>query len=486
MMTDMPKSKKLRGRPGVASSLHRSAASDRFVRSGERQVPSDVEAEKEDDGLSRSTRTGRYSQSRAGGTVARSAITGRSVSSSVAGRTLASSSATRVSRAASVLRVARRDDASSVAQAAVTSSPRLRFRGGRFEQKEGVLGFPLDAIAELQRYQALVLEIAKQKWRADHPGRNLPRRFENRVRLRLTGLGEGSVVTALVPEAATIDLPDAPSFMDKVLTYLEDSLHKISNGVVELPEDASPETVKAFRAIGQGLAADETIEHRPWTVNAFSYGRAEHEALLKAMERDLRTRHGLLIGQLDRLGANRTFTVIDPDGRVIEGGFSTSEVWHTLHALHEVADKADLVWLDATYEIDERDGKVSKINDVHQADLFGRHNDAWSARLAKLSTLQPGWASSGDGEPIDVPVLQLALEVLAHVTEKHLAEPGLYPSPDGGVRLEWLTHTSHAVLSIEDDLHFLATFVDDEQNVFVSEELTGSQGAIGFVDRFIA
>lgn len=365
-------------------------------------------------------------------------------------------------------------------------SARLRFKGGRFEQKDGALGFPLDAIGELQRYQTLVLEIAKQIWKRENPKKNLPQHFEEKVRLRLAGLERGSVFTDLVAEPATLSLPGSPDLLERSLSYMEEWLRKVANGALKLPDDATEGTARAFRTIGTGLREEETVEHRPGAEDSFTYGRKEHDLLLKALEKDFRQRDGLLVGKLGRLGADQSLTLWDPEGREVEGIFTSSEVWATLHELHHLAHEAELVWLDAKYEVNESDGRVVKINDIDDAGLFARSDNKWAARLIDFAALQPGWASHGDGERIEVASLQLALEVLNHVTEQHKTEPGVFASPEGGVRLEWLTDTRHTVLTVENDAHFFAYSVDDETDEEISEEPVGAPAAIAFVDRFVA
>lgn len=371
--------------------------------------------------------------------------------------------------------------------AQVDAAARLRFKGGRFEQKDGVLGFPLDVASELQRYQILVLEFAKKIWRSEHPDKkNLPAHFEKKVRLRLAALEKGSVYTDLVAEPATMALPGSPDLLERSIASMEEALERIARKHYDLPEDGTPELIRALRSVGRGLNEDETVEHRPGTSTSFTYGRKEHDAFWRALEADVIQREGLLLGKLHSLAGDRTFTILDAEEREIDGAFTSSEVWDTLHELHKVAQQAELVWLDAAFEIDGSDGRVVKINDVRDANLFARGDNKWAPRLMRFASLQPGWASHGDGERIEVASLQLALEVLNHVTEQHKTEPGLFASPEGGVRMEWLTDTSHTVLTVDDDAHFFAYFVNDETDEEVSEEPSGASAAIAFVDRFVA
>jgi hypothetical protein len=376
--------------------------------------------------------------------------------------------------------------AKAKAQSQVDAASLLRFKGGRFEQKAGQVGFPLDAISELQRYQTLVVEYAKRIWREQNPKRKrLPSDFESKVRLRLSALRPGSVYTDLVAEP-TLALPDSPNLLEQSLDATEEALRSIAGGKYDLPAAASDELIRALRGIGKNLAPDETVVYRPTQSDSFAYGRKEHDAFWKALEADVKRREGLLLGKLNRLAADYTFTIVDPEGREIEGTFTASEVWDTLHELHKVAQDAELVWLDAVYEIDMSDGRVVKINDVQDANLFARGDNKWASRLMRFAALQPGWASHGDGERIGVASLQLALEVLNHVTAQHKMEPGLFASPEGGVRMEWLTDTSHTVLTVDDDAHFFAYFVNDQTDEEVSEEPIGAPAAIAFVDRFVS
>ena len=53
----------------------------------------------------------------------------------------------------------------------------LHFTGGRFEEAEGFLDF--DVLHELEVYKRILVETAKEVWRAQHPDRrNLPSGFE--------------------------------------------------------------------------------------------------------------------------------------------------------------------------------------------------------------------------------------------------------------------------------------------------------------------
>jgi len=71
---------------------------------------------------------------------------------------------------------------------------RLTFKGDRFRDH----AFDLTALTELSQFQKLVAETAKTLWRAQHPERErLPRNFEQRTRLCLRKIEEGSAIAPL-------------------------------------------------------------------------------------------------------------------------------------------------------------------------------------------------------------------------------------------------------------------------------------------------
>src|SRR5206468_10183895 len=70
----------------------------------------------------------------------------------------------------------------------------LRFKGERFRDHALDLG----ALSELSQFQRLVAETAKELWRSANPDRErLPKRFEERTRLCLRRIDEGSAAVPL-------------------------------------------------------------------------------------------------------------------------------------------------------------------------------------------------------------------------------------------------------------------------------------------------
>lgn len=56
-------------------------------------------------------------------------------------------------------------------------------------------------------------------------------------------------------------------------------------------------------------------------------------------------------------------------------------------------------------------------------------------RLAELAALEAGWLD-GDGKAVTPAALDLAVHVIAHLAPT-LGDPGIFPTVDGGVSIEW-------------------------------------------------
>ncbi|MEV4777408.1 hypothetical protein [Microbacterium sp. LWH12-1.2] len=355
----------------------------------------------------------------------------------------------------------------------------LKFSGGRFEGK----GYPLDGIDELQKYQRLVVEVAKQIWWAKHPDRlRLPARFDERVRLRLTSIREGSVVPTLEREAA-IALPGMADLLDLSIAYIDEAFTRIVADL-EMPTDASDETKKLLKGFGGSLRAKEEAVFRAHSATPIRYDQKKRKAFLSSLG-EPEAAQGTLIGKIRMLDAGNEFTIEDGLGRKVHGAFSTAAIFDDLLHVLTRKDDADLIWLDCQYVLDQ-DEAVKKILDVRQAGLFAKSDNEWAQRLAKIATYRRGWLD-GEGEPADLAALEAALSILNSVSEQSLAKPSIFAEEDGGVRLEWLTSVSHSVLSVNNDAVFSAYHL----NVATGEEsdadaVVGAEAALNFIHGYIS
>lgn len=79
-------------------------------------------------------------------------------------------------------------------------------------------------------------------------------------------------------------------------------------------------------------------------------------------------------------------------------------------------------------------------------------------RMDELAALQPGWLD-GDGAALG-PALLATAAVIAESTAQWAGEIGIYPTPEGGVQLEWSDAWAAHSITIGPDLRTTMTTVD--------------------------
>lgn len=109
--------------------------------------------------------------------------------------------------------------------------------------------------------------------------------------------------------------------------------------------------------------------------------------------------------------------------------------------------------------------ELDTLGDRHVTEVDGRTYCAdRRERLAYLAGLGAGWLD-GEGLPMHPVPLATATRILRTLALNRLDAPGVFPSPDGVVRLEWLTATTHRVWECMEDgtvWHFFYDATADE------------------------
>jgi len=145
---------------------------------------------------------------------------------------------------------------------------RLHFKGERFRDH----ALDLSALSELSQFQKLVAETAKTLWRAANPDRErLPKHFEQRTRLCLRKIDEGSAIAPLEvfleePDQSQMDLwekePQEPAEVGEAVEMVYGVFDAIERNQ-PLPDRFPKRLVSEYTKWGQTLADDEIVEFTP-------------------------------------------------------------------------------------------------------------------------------------------------------------------------------------------------------------------------------
>ena len=140
----------------------------------------------------------------------------------------------------------------------------LHFDGDRYSD----CALDVAVWGELQRFQTMVTETAVALWRSNNPNRQrLPRRFEDRTRLWLRKIEDGSTT---IPFEIPIDKPlvnnfSAPQIINEV-TEAIDIVYRVflsSNNDVELPTQCPKQLIADYARLGEGLTSSSTLRFAP-------------------------------------------------------------------------------------------------------------------------------------------------------------------------------------------------------------------------------
>ena len=160
----------------------------------------------------------------------------------------------------------------------------LHFKGERFRDH----ALDLTALNELRQFQKMVAETAKVLWRKANPDRkNLPSHFEDRTRLCLRTIEEGS---AVAPLEVFIEEPEQREMWEQEPVEVKEAIdlaYRVFGAVREdtsLPDEFPKELLTEYARWGQGLSDDEVLEFAPPGKSAARVTAHERERLTALAE----------------------------------------------------------------------------------------------------------------------------------------------------------------------------------------------------------
>ena len=241
----------------------------------------------------------------------------------------------------------------------------LHFTGGRFEEAEGFLDF--DVLHELEVYKRILVETAKEVWRAQHPDRrNLPSGFEARLRLGIAGrIGEGSCTVSLerISSVGDDQKPmDGGDEFDEAGDLVDEALRALTTDSW-FPSNMPKSVLPMFNEWGRTLGEEESIALGENIDDAPMYNAAISKRLKARLSQP-----GGYTGRCELSGEIRaaslradesgTFTIRRDDGLTLSGVFADDQKSDLIGALRD--HEAVRVWLTGEGEYG-MDGELVKI-----------------------------------------------------------------------------------------------------------------------------
>ncbi len=330
---------------------------------------------------------------------------------------------------------------------------RPRLHGARFE--DGSVS--LEILGELAALRELVIEVARWRFLKENPSRQRSPRWFNKIDLKLTGISRGSAVPviSLVPderffgarplwyhrfyERAREDIVDAIGAAESNDSQLHSKGHFPSHFLTH------------FNRIGRSLRDGEYIEFvTPARRDPVRLTKQSRLRLLdwssefegsEALDLSDVTFRGV-ISEADL--ARMTFELQPVYGPKISGPIPVEYLETVMTAFNRyerrervmVEGAGHINWSSRTSSLES----VVRITRLNPLDV--------PARLDEFRHLKDGWLE-GDGRAPD----HAGLDWLSDSFERHYPEdiplPHTYPTPEGGVEMEWSFGSQSVILEID-------------------------------------
>jgi len=343
---------------------------------------------------------------------------------------------------------------------------RVRLTGTRFEGGR----LPIDSLVELQKYQKIVRIAAEAQWRQDHPGEAVPPDFRDSVSLTIERIEDGSAdifmlfeqhqayvqYQAEAQDAADAVIiaaySDAPIPQLPALSPYDD--REFREVVADFGVTLSPDQSIQFFADGTSEPVSITVETRMVAIERLS--RIEDFLVppnLAPPTQGLQTIQASLVARVTTLYADESkFDFVLTDGTKSHGWFR--EVPALLEDLREVVNPSETGPLTRiTGSLQLRLGNIHRFWEVSSLERVQFDDTAWGARLVEFTSLLPGW-HDGEGQQVSSVALEGAQMFLRAADPGQGSIPGVFPTEEGGVLIEWATESLVRSVEVLEDGSF--------------------------------
>ena len=331
---------------------------------------------------------------------------------------------------------------------------RVRLTGARFDGGR----LPVDSLVELQKYQDVVRIAAVAEWRREHPGEEPPSDLRNSISLTIERINEGSadVFLAFEQQAEYVHYQaEAQDAADAIIVAAYSDAPIPELPALSLAEDVAFR--EAVSQIGLTLGVEQSIEFYPDSPDAqpvtitvetrrnaiVQLSRIEDFLVVtdsSTITEGLQSAEGGLVGRVTILDADdHKFTLVLADGMKVHGWYRQSpELLEDFRKVVNSTEEGPLTRISGTLQT--KDGEPFRFKDVSSINQVQFDDTRWGLRLTEFASLPSGW-EDGEGEQISSVALDASQMLLRAVDRARIEPPGVVPTAEGGVLVEWASPT---------------------------------------------
>ena len=309
---------------------------------------------------------------------------------------------------------------------------RPRLSGARFEGG----GIPRDILPDLIALQEMVIEVARWQYLKNNPNRQRSSSDFNKVDLELVGIESGSAVPVfkLTTTQHTLDgkVP-YQEFFEIARELIAKIISRVAqDGQLPPDEDLPREMLEHFKRVGRGLRDGESLElNTPKKTQAKLTNRIRSKLLQLSAAK--RVSEVVLRGSVHKIDQkNMTFGLQQIYGSLVTGQISDTHYDTIMKAFGKYRNKAR-VQVQGTAQYDQ-DNRISQIKSIASVRLLNQLDVL--AQLDGLRGMKSGWLDGKGAAPSHA-----GLDWLSNVFKQYYPDdailPHTYPTPEGGVDMEW-------------------------------------------------
>lgn len=325
---------------------------------------------------------------------------------------------------------------------------KARLAGARFAKGE----IPLDSLADLAAFREMVLEVAKWRFMEENRDRRrTPRGFTENIDLKLTGVegGSATAVIKLVADQPTLtgSVPYQNFFsqaLDAIINTIKDAESNLQSAVEHLPD----RYMSYFNRIGRTLRDGECLEIIvPERQISAQLTRESRGRLLQRLPFIKRMQEVDLHGAVSEADRDKmSFQLQRVYGSKITCPMQEQHLDTVLRALAGYGNRTRV--LVRCIGLFDQQNRITGLESIAHVSLLD--NLDVPARLDEFRDMRDGWLEGKGRAPPHSGLDWLSDTFKARYPDEVLL-PHTYPTPEGGVRMEWTRDNNVAILEI--DLH---------------------------------
>ena len=296
---------------------------------------------------------------------------------------------------------------------------------------------PLEVLKDLAVLEEMVVEVAKWKYRQEHPGRKrIPRGFTEDISITLTGIDDGSAIPKLVLVIGALTLlpPENQNYFEKARDAIIGCIDAAEFDETKITQFLPGSYLSYFDRMGRSLRDNEAIEFKPQDrQRPARLNKPTRRKLLEISSIKEWTEETVERGYIPEMDQDKMKCTL----QLLNG--------HKLQVPIESQHKETI--LEAFIGFDQKVrviihgiGRYDKMQRLESLDI--------PIRLIELSFLKDGWLD-GKGKAPDKKGLEWLTSVFDMNYGSDLPLPYLYPTPEGGIQAEWTLNSWEVSLEID-------------------------------------